>query len=44
MASEIWSANLSGWASLTDSEVKVQRFKAASCCPECRGSRLRAGP
>ncbi len=25
-ASEIWSAILSGWPSVTDSEVKVQRF------------------
>ena len=29
-ASEIWSAILSGWPSVTDSEVKVQRVTVAS--------------
>src|ERR1700744_2575505 len=32
MASEIWSAILSGWPSVTDSEVNKYRFFAAKLC------------
>jgi len=33
MASEIWSATLSGWPSETDSEVKRKSFDTL-CAPE----------
>src|SRR4029077_1105469 len=34
-ASEIWSAILSGWPSVTDSEVNKIRFFAAKCVSPC---------
>src|ERR1700687_5430063 len=36
MASEIWSAILSGWPSVTDSEVNKERFFAAKLCISLR--------
>src|SRR5262245_56826466 len=39
-ASEIWSAILSGWPSVTDSEVKVQ---LVTCAPVVSGSDLAGG-